>query len=467
MTANPPTRLSDCDTDIGAWLTAAFHWLEAVVETRVTLLFETIKQDRLRSPDYAAALAQQRDRDPPPALPAGLLDRGIGALEDLDRRILILAAAAEFAPERLDGLEICNPDTGRIYTEFGGITGPTPGFRPTATTAAFLFGDQSPTSTLALRARCGPRGHLTQVGLLSPPPLTEDPCPPADPPIRLNPAHAVFNAGAAPPPPGADRFSTALDWEALVLPPAPAAQLKQIIGWMRHRRTLSEDWGFGARGSFGYRALFYGPPGTGKSLTAALLGKVTESEVYRINLAAVVSKWVGETEKALDAIFNQADADRVVLFFDEADALFGKRGAVSTSTDRYANLEVSFLLQRLERFNGLVILATNLRGNLDEAFTRRFQSIIHFPTPGDAERLALWQKALAPPVRLGEAIDIEALAQMAPLTGAGVENATRAAALSALVAGAPGLRTTDLHSAIKHEAAKEGQLLLQIGGPSK
>lgn len=454
------------DPILGTWLTEAFGWLETAIDTRVALLFRAIETDQLGSPDYRQALIQQRAERPPPDLPPGLLRPASSTLDGPDRGIFILTSAAHLAPESLDGLQITNPDTGRVYTEFGGITGRSPGFWPTATTAAFLFGDHTLTQNLDLRARCGVNGPLVQCGLLAPPPPEDSNGALSEAPLRLNTGHAAFTSGVPvrQAPIGVDRFSTALDWDDLVLPPAPAAQVDQIIGWMIHRKTLADDWGFSARSHFGHRALFYGPPGTGKSLTAALIGKVTGLEVYRINLAAVVSKWVGETEKALEGIFAQTDPDHAILFFDEADALLGKRGAVQNAQDRFANLEVSYLLQRFEQFEGLIVLATNFRSNLDSAFTRRFQSVIHFPPPGPAERLVLWQKALSPPVRLCEKTDLEALAGMAPLTGAGIENATQAAALSALVSGDNLLRAHHLHAAISQEAAKEGHLLPHQGG---
>src|SRR5690606_1665724 len=151
-----------------------------------------------------------------------------------------------------------------------------------------------------------------------------------------------------------------------------------------------KDWGMEKRLNPGFRVLFHGPPGTGKTLTASLLGKYTGKEVYKIDLSMVVSKFIGETEKNLANLFDKAENKDWILFFDEADALFGKRTNVRDAHDKYANQEVSFLLQRTETYAGLVILATNFKNNIDDAFARRFQSHIYFPSPAFGERLKIW-----------------------------------------------------------------------------
>ena len=188
----------------------------------------------------------------------------------------------------------------------------------------------------------------------------------------------------------AQEIHTALDWQDLVINEEIASNIDDIKVWLEHHDTLMEQWQMAGKFKPGYRALFYGPPGTGKTLTATLLGKYTGRKVFRIDLSVVVSKYIGETEKNLSALFDKAHKRDWILFFDEADALFGKRTNIKDSHDRYANQEVSFLLQKVEDFDGLVILASNLKSNMDEAFLRRFHAIVAFPFPTMSERKKLW-----------------------------------------------------------------------------
>jgi len=179
----------------------------------------------------------------------------------------------------------------------------------------------------------------------------------------------------------AQRITTELEWDDLVLSVQAMKALEEIVVWTMHRQTALEDSRMKRRLQPGFCSLFYGPPGTGKSLAAALLGKRTRLEVYRVDLSRVVSKYIGETEKNLARLFAQAESNNWILFFDEADALFGKRTEVSDAHDRYANQELVYLLQRIEDYPGIVILASNLNENIEETFARRFQSVIHFPLP--------------------------------------------------------------------------------------
>jgi SpoVK/Ycf46/Vps4 family AAA+-type ATPase len=183
-------------------------------------------------------------------------------------------------------------------------------------------------------------------------------------------------------------------------------------------------------GRGGIKALFAGDSGTGKTLAAEVVAGELGMPLLKIDLAQVVSKWVGETEKNLEAVFSEAEDSHGVLFFDEADALFGKRGEVQHGIDRYANLEVSYLLQRIEDYAGLVILASNLKDNIDGAFTRRFQVIIKFPRPLAAERRRIWEVAFPRHAALEDGVDFDVLARL-DLTGAGIAGIARTAALLA------------------------------------
>ena len=218
--------------------------------------------------------------------------------------------------------------------------------------------------------------------------------------------------------------------EDLVLPPDEHQMVLEIAAAYRAWPRIAQDWGTADGGAGGVKALFTGEPGTGKTLAAEVIAGVLGLTLLKIDLSQVLSKWVGETEKNLEATFRQAENSQGVLFFDEADALFGKRGEIKHGMDRYANLEVGFLLQRLEQSDALVILASNLKENLDKAFTRRFHYIIHFPRPEMAERERIWRLAFPPGAPVARDIDFSALADL-DMTGAAIAGAARSAALLA------------------------------------
>lgn len=245
-------------------------------------------------------------------------------------------------------------------------------------------------------------------------------------------------------------------WSDLVLPPVETETLREIALHVRDRATVYGTWGMGARASrgLGLSALFSGPSGTGKTLAAEVLAGELGLDLYRIDLGQVVSKYIGETEKNLANTFEAAEASGAVLFFDEADALFGKRSEVKDSHDRYANIEVSYLLQRLESYRGLAILATNMQSALDSAFLRRIRFIVEFPFPGPAERTRMWQRAwpVATPV---EGIDAGALAAL-DLSGGSIRSVALHAAFRAANEGGPVRPVHVLHAA-RREFAKLGK----------
>lgn len=257
----------------------------------------------------------------------------------------------------------------------------------------------------------------------------------------------------------AEYIETEMEWDDLVLHPNTLLQIREIEDWIRHNDTLMHEWGMKKKIKPGYRALFYGPPGTGKTLTATLLGKYTAKDVFRIDLSRVVSKYIGETEKNLSRLFDKAENKDWILFFDEADALFGKRTDIRDAHDKYANQEAAYLLQRIEGYNGLVILATNQRGNIDDAFARRFQNIIHFPLPRPEERYEIWRKAFPPQIKIEEDIDWRQVSARFELAGASIMNVTQYCSLEALAdkSGVVGLKR--LESAILREYIKEGKVI--------
>lgn len=254
-------------------------------------------------------------------------------------------------------------------------------------------------------------------------------------------------------------ITTDMDWEDLVVPKHTREQLNEIQQWIDCSHELVSDPQLGKKIKLGFKVLFYGSPGTGKTLAATLIGKKTGRDVYRIDLSTVVSKYIGETEKNLSKLFDRAERKNWILFFDEADALFGKRTNVKDSHDRYANQEVSYLLQRIEYFDGMIILATNMKSNIDSAFMRRFQNIVHFPIPKADERLTLWKNTFPERIWLDDTVDLQKLANDHELTGAHIANIVSHCALKAIANGTLKLSTSLIRESIARELGKEGLTL--------
>jgi ATP-dependent 26S proteasome regulatory subunit len=232
----------------------------------------------------------------------------------------------------------------------------------------------------------------------------------------------------------ATRVTRLPQWEQVALPEDILDSLKELIARVRHRRAVFEDWGFDTKmtTSRGLSALFYGPPGTGKSMVAGLIARELGLDLYRVDLSRVVSKWIGETEKNLSQVFDAAEDGQVVLLFDEADSLFAKRSEVKSSNDRYANLEVNYLLQRLDAFEGICLLTTNLDGSIDPAFKRRMTVRLQFPFPDEDMRTRLWAAHVPPQTPIAGPLDFADLARRFPLSGGYIRNsALRAAFLAA------------------------------------
>lgn len=256
----------------------------------------------------------------------------------------------------------------------------------------------------------------------------------------------------------AEKLETPLTWDDLVLNSNTIEYIKDIEIWLQYNDTLMNQWAMKSRIKPGYRALFYGPPGTGKTLIASLLGKYTNRPVYRIDLSTVVSKYIGETEKNLANLFNKAANKNWILFFDEADSIFGKRTNVRDAHDKYANQEVSYLLQRIETHPGLVILASNFKDNIDEAFTRRFQSLVPFEIPGAKERKQIWEKNLPKQLLLSDNIDLDSIAKKYELSGSNIVNIIHYCSLKVLSLKSETLTIEILTEGIKKEYLKEDRL---------
>ena len=255
----------------------------------------------------------------------------------------------------------------------------------------------------------------------------------------------------------AKRISTHLEWSDIVLNNHVMDQVQELNTWLEYGDTLMNDWELYKKIKPGYRALFYGPPGTGKTLTVTLLGKASQREVYRVDLSMIVSKYIGETEKNLAKIFDSAEHKNWILFFDEADALFGKRTESSSSNDRHANQQTAYLLQRIEDFPGVIILASNLKSNMDEAFMRRFQSIIHFTKPSAEERYQIWKKVFSGKCQLDSEIDLIKVAEQYDLAGGAIINVLRYCALMGIQRGDTIVNKQELMQGIRKELKKEGK----------
>lgn len=382
-----------------------------------------------------------------------------------ERLALILALIPHVRPQLLDVLWVQNRTTDRGFTEFGGLKGVNhSGFIPTGETAAFIIAGED----LALRfetTRLFEGRHLfAKQNVLSLAPATTGE-PMLSGALLLSGEYLNwFVTGIERKPNFNSEFpakliETELTWEHLVLPVQTLEQLEEIRHWILHGNTLLNDWGMGQKLNPGYTTLFYGPPGTGKTFSACLLGNHCGCDVYKIDLSMIISKYIGETEKNLSKIFDMAENKNWILFFDEADALFGKRSKVEDSHDRYANQEISYLLQRIEDFNGVVILASNFKNNIDAAFLRRFQSVIQFPMPKPAERSRIWKNAFSPKAFLEKKLDLDQIAEKHEISGGTIMNVVRTVSLKALSRNDNKILLADVEEAIRREFLKEGRTI--------
>lgn len=441
--------------DNAAALDREIRWFDAVLSARLALHFGQACSYRAitdvpapdlehDASDYARVLREQ----------------GFGFEE---RIVLMLALAPHLRPHLLDTLFVHNSNLERGFTEFGGWKGRAHGgFLPTLETAAFVLAGEDLRARIAIRKLFNEDHGLLRLGILR---ISHDA--PGEPrfsaPLVLAEEYLdLFTTGQRHKPDysasfPAKRITTALQWSDLVLAEESREEIDRIVTWVRHGARIMREWQLEKAIKPGYRSLFFGPPGTGKTLTATLIGQAAQADVYRIDLSLVVSKYIGETEKNLAHVFDQADSRGWLLFFDEADALFGKRTVTSSAQDRYANQEVSYLLQRIEDFPGAVILATNLKDNIDEAFARRFQAQIHFPMPDADQRRQLWEGMARHTGRLEDDIDFSGFAEAYELSGGAIANIVRYGTLSAVQSGRSRISAADLHHGIVKELRKEGK----------
>ena len=438
-----------------ACLYAEMQWLSLVIDTRMKLYWG---QECLYG-DIEEVTAPGLEGDDSPY--ASFIRHS--ALAPSERLILLLALAPHIQPHLLDVFFTKNAAYDRGFTEFGGIRGQHHGgFIPTGETAAFILSAGDLEKRLQLLTLFSEDHFFRRANILRlVNPHREEPYLSGS--LQLSPEYlGVFTRGSTQKPDFGIHFPakpiyTELNWEELVLEEHTMEEVLEIRDWLEFGDTLLVDWNMHKKIRPGYRALLYGPPGTGKTLTATLLGKSAGLDVYRIDLSMVVSKYIGETEKNLAGVFDQASQKNWILFFDEADSLFSKRVSASGANDRYANQEVSYLLQRIEDYPGVVILSTNLRANLDEAFTRRFQSMIYFPMPGARERERLWRQSFSEKSTLEGTVNLEELAAKYELTGGSIINVTRYCSLKALKRGSTVIQHQDILAGIRREFRKDGK----------
>jgi AAA+ superfamily predicted ATPase len=455
-----PSKISDPLTMSGANATSLekeLGWFSKVVETRFRLHFgqececgdirEHIPPDlRNDKSEYARVVSE------------------CGMSFD-ERIVLILSLVPHVRPQALDTFFVNNKNFDRPFTEFGGVKGKVHGgFLPTCETASFILHGNDLIGRLGLISLLEEEHFFAEKGILEiEHQASGEPMFCAV--LKLSNEYLKrFTTGQHLKPDfsinfPAKRITTKLTWEDLVLTRDVLEEVENINAWLRHSKTIMEEWGLERTVKPGYRCLFYGPPGTGKTLTATLIGANSGLDVYRIDLSMVVSKYIGETEKNLANVFDQAKHKNWILFFDEADALFGKRTQTSSSNDRYANQEVSYLLQRVEDFSGVVILATNLKANIDEAFARRFQTSIYFSLPDAEHRLRLWQGYFKGKCRLEASVDLVVLAEQYALSGGAIANVVRYGAIRALHLGRDAISLDDLVKGITKELIKEGKTI--------
>jgi len=427
-------------------------WLDSVLKVRFALYFQE-----------ECAYVSVKEIEPPylqDISPYGqLIEQFDFGFEE--RLAIILTIASQLRPQILDIFFTKNQLYDKNFTEFGGIRNEKSHiFFPTLQTLAFILGENSLDARLKVLKILDKENNLRKFNILYLDSKDSDFFMGSILKISTEYWHLlVLNQLYEPsledgfP---AQHLKTHLDWDDLVVSPEVLDEISELSLWIKHSQTLLKEWQLEKRVAKGYRALFYGSAGTGKTLTASLLGKANKMQVYRIDLSLIVSKYIGETEKNLSKVFDLAENKNWILFFDEADALFGKRTQTKDAHDRYANQEVSYLLQRIENFDGIIILATNLKANLDEAFTRRFQSIIYFPVPDAQLRFKLWKNIFKGNFGI-ENIDFKKIAQDHEISGGEMTNVLRYAALQAISKNKRVIDSQDVEEGIRREVRKGGK----------
>lgn len=380
-----------------------------------------------------------------------------------ERIILILSIIPHIKPQSLDVFLIKNQSLDIEFSEFGGYKIPdSSAFLPTLETAAFILSGDNIALKFYFIHNFNLHHRLYRNGIMD---YDQEQDFGLHQKLTISNEYlSYFITGIKQLPQYSSKFpakeiTTPQEWEDLIVDENVKNDLNEIIDWMRYHDLILNEWGLHKKLKSGYRALFYGPPGTGKTMSASLIGKTINRPVFRVDLSLVVSKYIGETEKNLGRLFDEAEHKDWILFFDEADALFGKRTQTKGANDRYANQEVAYLLQRIEDFSGLVILATNIQTNIDEAFSRRFQAMIHFPKPHKTQRKLLWENLVEQNFDLESNIDLNELANTYEISGGEMINVLRYCALEAAKRQKREIQYNDLITGIRREYSKSNKTI--------
>ncbi|MBL6445153.1 ATP-binding protein [Fulvivirga sp. 29W222] len=383
-------------------------------------------------------------------------------LNEVDRLLLILCFAAQYSPQILDAFLKKRSDNTGVLREIGGVYSRENGqFIPTLQTALFLLSGGNQAKVASYYHYFQNNHFLFREQIITLESISQNYDYLAGYMLKLEKSYFdYFLIGKRPRLDGTSNFPATLletdkKFEDLILPDTTRDQLKSLMDFIRFRKELFNESDVVGKIKPGFTTLLYGRPGTGKTMTVSVIGKHLGVDVYIVNLSRVVSKYIGETEKNLEKIFERLEGKDCILFFDEADALFGKRTEVKDAKDRYANQEVAYLLQRIEKCSCPVILASNYKQNLDDAFKRRILTFIHIPPPESHERLQMWQTGLPSSFQYEPVNLPEKLATDYPLTGANISNVIKLGCIHAMSEGTKQITLGHLEGYIQQEMRKE------------
>ena len=447
---NTTGRMEVKENNTAQTIQKEINWFESVVDTRLTLYFRNKSEFESIYSHTPPEIVKDSS-----AYAKFIKDYN---LTFEDRLVLILAFIPYIKPQSLGVFLIKNQNLNSEFSGFGGYKNPDKaGFLPTLETACFLLAGSDLNERLKFIKTLDKNHLFYRKGILE-----EDTSQDYFLYQKLkisNEYLGLFTKGKKDLPDFNSKFpakeiTTKQNWDDLIVEQNVMENLTEIKEWLLHSDLILKDWKLGDKIKSGYRVLFYGSPGTGKTLAATLLGKKTNRRVFRVDFSLVVSKYIGETEKNLGRLFDEAENKDWILFFDEADALFGKRSQTKDTHDRYANQEVAYLLQRIEEFSGLIILATNMQGNIDQGFSRRFQSMIHFAKPDKKQRKILWKNLFKGSLELESSIDLDELSEKYELTGGEMINVLRYCALEAAKRNEKLIESKDLIRGIRREYRK-------------
>ena len=426
------------------------NWFSKLIDNRLNIFFEK-KDDK---------------SIPPPNIENDESNYAIflktNSITDLERVILISTIASYLQVNVFDKFLIKNKVLNRPFTEFGGkVIGNKNIFIPTIETISFIYYGLNIKGRIEIRTHFENNHFFRKKNILY---INIDES--FDSflfaTISLSPEFIEFiSIGKDYIPSYSSNFpanllTTSLNWDDLVLEENIMDEIKTINTWLKFKDEINNNKSLSKNITNGYKALFYGPPGTGKTLTASLLGKMNNLNVYRVDLSQIVSKYIGETEKNLSKIFDLAENKNWILFFDEAESLFSKRTSVGDSKDKFANQQTAYLLQRVENYNGLIILATNLRPNIDTAFSRRIQSVVYYNLPNKTQRIKLWENSLKNISNISEN-NINKISKNYELSGGSIKNVIQHAWLLSKQ-NAVELDINHIILGIKRELNKEGKI---------